>query len=172
MILRQAFAAIALAATAGCAPTFGSYSVENISLVQAPPELERPAWQGSRLARIELASDFDVTEGERNSLYVFADTCPFERKPAFGDDGRPLEAAALTGIGPFSLDGEELGPRSVIAPGTDGLFRYVIYLPVESEAWQRRFAGQSEACVVITRPQYPKERVSEPIAVRWPIAGD
>jgi hypothetical protein len=134
---RFTFVLAGLLPLAGCGQYLGSYSVESVRVVTEMPKSDfgTPTPSYGQYLEIRVASSTSLTSIGRtvDGVYLDSDFCPIRNKNA------------LIAFGPFSDDGRDLSLPSDASPvhvGSDGLFRYRLYVAVASAADQAAKPGQ------------------------------
>jgi hypothetical protein len=120
---------------AGCGQYLGSYAVEEVREVANVPESHRGSPSYGRYLAIRLASKTSLTSIGKKiyAVYVHADFCPLRH---------PI---GLIAFGPFGYDGEDLSlpaNASGLRAGSDGLFRYSLYVVVAYSAQRATQPGE------------------------------
>lgn len=120
----------------GCGQYLGSYAVERVRVVtEVPKSRLSPSSSYGRYLEIDLASKTSLTSIGRkvDAVYVDADFCPMRNRNG------------LIAFGPYGSDGRDLGlpnDASALKAGTDGLFRYRLYVVVGYRAQRATQPGQ------------------------------
>ena len=121
----------------GCGEYLGSYTAESAQLVADVPKSHfgPPSPSYDQYLEIRLASKTSLTSigNEFDAVYVDADFCPLR------------DARGLIALTPFGDDGGDLSLPSdarKLEPGTDGLFRYRLYVVVAYTAALATRPGQ------------------------------
>jgi len=120
-----------------CGQHLGSYAVQQARVVtQIPPShLGSPSPSYGQYLEIGIASKTSLTSigGNVDAVYVDADFCPLSNRNG------------LIAFGPYGDDGQDLGlPRDAkpLRAGTDGLFRYRLYVVIAYTAQRATASGQ------------------------------
>ena len=142
-----------LLSLAGCGRYLGSYAVEEVRVVTEVPKshLGSPSPSYGRYIEIRLASKTSLTSIRHDAIYVDADSCPLRNRNG------------LIAFGPYSNDAQDLGLPAEATPlraGSDGLFRYRLYVVVAYKAQRATQPGQLQL------PTYDLKRSNRDLCLR------
>jgi len=151
---RLPVAVLAVLSLAGCGQYLGDYTVESVRVTTDVPIPEETSSHYGRFLEVSLVSDTSLTaiSDEIDGMYVDADFCPLH------------DVNGLIAFGPFSDEGIDLGFPSAAPPlrqGTDGRFRYRVYLPVSYQAQAVTQLGQLQL------PTYDLRQADGPVCLRF-----